>query len=70
MIVISPEPGQLHPLASLAISEPHLLPRPQEQAEQTAGGVTGSYLEHPAQITGCGTPPTPQHLPLSLCPAA
>lgn len=44
MIAISPEQGQLRPLARLVTSGPHLLPPPQEQVGANTGVVPGSYL--------------------------
>lgn len=59
MIAILPRPGWPRPLAWLAISGPHLLPPPQDRWEQAAGGVPGSYLEHPAHITSLELPRHP-----------
>lgn len=68
VIAISPEQAQLRLLAWFEISGPHLLPPPQEQVGAGCRGCARIQSEHPAQITGCGTPQTPQNHPLSLHP--
>lgn len=58
MIAISPEQGQLRPLARLVTSGPHLLPPP-----LGSGGVPGSYLSTQPRSWGVELPRRPSTFP-------